>query len=225
MEASALSAFKYATWYPSFFAGVIGRDAPMAPLAMENVKNIPFIYVSTAGNENKAAAQKWAGSYAEGDQAQVTMVEDAGSVLEPSAEAQASILEWLDSVSKDTAPKDIYLKTSALDKAGAYWLRIDDLNAGLNMKLDDPEYPFIKGGIDVESNTIALDSERVLKFKIFLNDKIVDMDKKVTVLLNGKNRFEGKIERSLDRMIDLMYYNSAGDFEIYCNFLEISEEN
>ncbi|MBU0755501.1 MAG: hypothetical protein KJ645_10215 [Planctomycetes bacterium] len=221
---AGLSTYKYATWYPSFFAGAVGRDAVVESLAMENVKNIPFLYVSSAGNPNKEAAVKWVGGLKEASSIEVAFVDDAGTAEEPSTDAVAAIKEWMGKINKDTVPKEIYLKTSDLAVAGAHWLRIDNLNAGLNMKLDDPKYPWIKGTVDADSNSIVIESSNVLQARIFLSDKLVDLDKKVTVILNGNKRFEGKIERSLDKMLELIYYNPAGDFEIYCNSIELAEE-
>ncbi|MHC4943368.1 MAG: hypothetical protein ACYTG7_10160 [Planctomycetota bacterium] len=224
MGKAGLSACKYATWYPSFFAGIISRDAPIAPVAIENAKGIPFLYVSSSENANKDGAKKWADEFKEGDPSQVTLLEDAGTCAEPSVEAWASIKEWINNIDKNTTPDSIFMKTSDLATAGAYWLRIEDLNAGLNMKLDDPKYPWVQAAVDREANTIVVDSENILKIRVFLSDKILDLDKKVTIVLNGNKRFEGTVQRSLDKMLDLVYYNLAGDFEIYCNSQEISEE-
>ena len=102
------------------------------------------------------------------------------------------------------------------------WLRIVELNAGLDMKLDDPNYPWIKGKIDSDSNSIVMESKRVLKVMLFLNDKLLDLDKKVSVIFNGKKRFEGKVDRNLDTMLQLSF--NMGEFEVYVNWLEISEE-
>lgn len=220
---SGLSCFRYATWHPSFFAGAIGRDATLADLAMENVKKIPFLYVSSSENTRKDKAAEWAGKYSEGDIPQVTFVEDAGELFKPSEEAEAQIREWLDKVSKNTTPPEVYLKTVDLATASSSWLRIEELNASLDMGLDDPEYPWVTATVDKDSNTIMIESQNVQKVKIFLNDKIINMDEKITVLMNGENRFEGKKERNLDKMLDLVYYNIAGDFEIYTNYIDISE--
>jgi len=224
IDKSGLSCFRYATWHPSFFAGVIGRDARIGDLAMANVAQIPFLYVSSSENSRKDVASKWAGEYAKGEMPQVTFIEDSGELFEPSEEAAGKVREWLDKVSKNTTPPEVFLKTVDLATASSSWLRIEDLNASLEMGLDDPEYPWINATVDSSSNTILIDSQNVQKIKIFLNDKIVNMDEKITVLLNGENRFEGKKDRNLDKMLDLVYYNIAGDFEIYCNFIDVSEE-
>jgi len=143
-------------------------------------------------------------------------------VRNSSNQNRRAILEWLNKAKKDTVPNEIFLKTASLEIAGSYWLRINELNAGLDPKLD--EYPWIKGVIDKENNSIIIDSERVLGMCIFLNDKMVDLDEKVTIIINGKNRFEGKIERSLDKMLEIAFNNSAGDYEIYTNFMNLPEE-
>jgi hypothetical protein len=228
---AGLSACRYATWYPSYFAGVITRDATLAPIAVENVRDIPFFYLSSADNNKKQldTAKTWKESYPEeggseegGKKLRFKLFEDAGELKEPSPEAVTAIKEWMGGLSKETAPKEIYLKTADLETAGCNWLRIRQLNTGLDMKLDDPDYPWIKAKIDPDTNTIVLDSKRVLKVMLFLNDKLVNLDQKVSVIFNGKKRFDGKVERNLDRLIELSY--SAGEFEVYCNWLELSEE-
>jgi hypothetical protein len=224
---AGLSAFRYATWYPSFFAGVIGRDADLSLLALENTRDIPFVYVSTSDNSenNKSHVLNWIDSHSKNDgpiNSHITFLEDSGERFEPSIEAKMSLKDWISNIDKDTAPKEVFLKAIDLAKAGAYWLRITELNVGIDTKLTDPDAAWIKGKIDSESNSIHLESERVLKMLIFLNDKLVNLDKKVSVFVNGTKKYEGMIERDLEKMLDLMYYNTAGDFEIYCNFREFT---
>jgi hypothetical protein len=222
---AGLSAFRFATWYPSLFSGAIGRDvSPDDSLIMENARGISFVYLSSSENKATDAAKEWAKKFGEGQDPQVTWIEDSGMVLEPSQEAVDAIKSWMGNLKKETTPKQVYLKTADLQIAGSHWLRIDDLNAGLDMKPDDPNYPWVEGKIDSDSNSIILKSNRVLRLKLFLNDKLLNLDKKVTVILNGKNRFEGTVERNLDKMLDLVYQNPAGDYEIYCNSLDLSEE-
>jgi hypothetical protein len=194
---------------------------------MENTRDLPFLYVSSSNNseDNKSQAISW---FEESSKSGIpfnpgiTFVEDSGKRLEPSNEATKAFAEWMADIEKDTAPREVFLKAIDLAKAGAYWLRITELNVGIDTKLTDPDTAWIKGKIDSESNSIHLESERVLKMLIFLNDKLVDLDKKVSVFVNGNKRYEGKIERDLEKMLDLMYYNTAGDFEIYCNFMEFT---
>ena len=227
MGRAGLTAFRYATWYPTFFAGVIGRDAPLEPLAVENLGGIPFLYVSSAENDEQAAgaAKSWAEQYPEDGEEKAlrfTFMEDAGTLTAPSTEAQQAALKWLDAAKKAPCPTEIHLKTADLEKAAAYWLRILELNVGLEMKLDDPDYPWIKAHVDREANSIVLESKRVLKVMILLNDNLLDLDKKVSVVFNGKTRFEGKVSRSLDKMLELIFYSPS--YEVYCNYLELSEQ-
>ncbi len=249
---AGLSAYRYATWYPSFFSGVIGRDAPLAPIVVENLMNIPFLYFSTTENKKNQLeeAKAWADKYPKdgkkdsknseekGEDAEAalrfTLLESAAALNEPSGEDalseeeleaidMAAIKAWMGGIKKNTVPREVFMKTADREKAANYWLLIVDLNTGLDVQLDDPDYPWIKGKVESDSNTIVLESKRVLKIMVFLNDKLLDLDKKISIILNGKKRFEGKVERNLDKLLVLSYNNRAGDFELYCNFIEISE--
>ena len=221
---AGLSAIRYATWYPGCFSGVINRDGPIETVAMENIKDIPCLYISSSNNKNEKDAAKWAEEHSDGEVPQVTFVKDSGKSLEPGPEATEAAKTWLEKVGKDTVPKNVYIKAANLDVAGKSWLRINSLNAGLNMDINDPDCPWIEGEIDRESNSIILKSNRVLALTVFLNDKMLDLDKSITIILNDKNRFEGKVERNFDKMLDLIYYNSAADYEVYCNYKQLSEE-
>jgi len=125
-------------------------------------------------------------------------------------------------VEKDTTPDEILLKTNELMYGTSYWLTINQLDAGVDLKPDDPKYPWVKGNIDKDSNIINIESNQVQEMIIYLNDEIVDMDKKLTIKLNDKVHFDGKITRSLDKMIEVMFFK--GDYQIYTNYITITEE-
>jgi hypothetical protein len=221
---AGLSAYRFATWYPSYFSGVIGRDVSLEPLAMENVKNIPFLYLSSSENNKSDEAKKWAENHSEGEIPQVSFIEDEGKLIKPSDEAIGAVKEWMSKVTKDTIPNEVYLKTASMEFASSHWIKIKNLNAGLDLtdNFDDPNYPWIKAVVDKESNSIVLDTKRIIGFTVYLNDQIVDLDKTVTIVLNGNKRFEGKIERSLDKMLDKIFYDP--DFEIYVNYKDLTVE-
>jgi hypothetical protein len=55
------------------------------------------------------------------------------------------------------------------------------------IKFDSPEGQLanIKVSVDRDSNTISIDSDRVERVKLYLNDAIVDLDKPVVIVRNG----------------------------------------
>jgi hypothetical protein len=224
---AGLAAYRYATWYPSFFAGVIGRDADLAPLAMENTKGIRFLYISSSENEDKrrAAAMKWIESGKDRDEkapAKLSLIEDTGTKLEASEKSRKELYAWLEATQKDISPKEVYMKAADLAKSGSYWLRITQVDVGMDTKITDPDCAWIRGTLDAASNSVILKSTRVQGVMIFVNDKILDLDKRVSIIINGDQKFDDFIRRDLERMLDLMYYNTAGGYEIYCNFVELS---
>jgi hypothetical protein len=50
-------------------------------------------------------------------------------------------------------------------------------------------------------NTISIDTTNVETLRIYLNDQMVDFDKPVTVMVNGKSRFSDLVKQSTDEML------------------------
>ena len=59
-------------------------------------------------------------------------------------------------------------------------------------------------------NTFEVTTRNVARFSIWLHPKMVDMKKRVTVLVNGEKRFNGKVQSSLVTALDS--YKRRGDW-------------
>lgn len=203
------AAFKYAEWYPSSFAGVVGRDASVEECGIENTSQIPFLHMST--RDNAAPSMGALKSMAHG-----TFLEDSGSLLKPSQKALTGLKGWLRKLQKELTPRTIFLKTDSIAYGSNSWLSIielEDTNQG--------NTPWIRGVADRSANGIHLESNGVARVRIFFNDKLLDLDKEVTIIWNNKKRFQGHIRRSLDKMLDHLYNNLSGSFEIFSNSLGV----
>lgn len=74
-----------------------------------------------------------------------------------------------------------------------YWLRGIDFNpSGGGTPCD----------VSVEGNTVTIAAPNLKKADVFLNDEIVDLDKPVTIKLDGETVFEGTVERDVGFLLD-----------------------
>jgi len=223
---NGLSAFHYATWYPSLFSGALAVDAPVEPLFMSNTIGMHFSYVSTAANkeENAKKAAAFAKQFSGGEGLDVTFVADSGkadrkTLLTP--KGMEALKAILDAPSRTTSPKKVVLKSIDLAYSANAWLQIQVMNNSDKMKVGDKDVPFVEATVDRESDTFNIKTNRVGKFRLYLNDKLVDMDRKITVIVNGKKRWEGTKERNPLLMLRMLFENWAGDYEVYTNYIDI----
>ncbi len=224
-----LAAFKYATWYPSLFAGAVAIDSPLAPMFSENGGDSQFVYISTEANDSSQAkaASDWAGAMTGSDGGPKATFVDGGGTDSSSLDDKglAAIRDLIDRTPKAAAPSKIALKTISLEYSSNGWLQILVMNNTNSMKEGDEDVPSVVAEVDKASNTFDIKTNRVGKLRIFLNDNVVDMDRPIIVNLNGKTRFEGTKARNMDRMLDMMFTNLAGNYDIYTNYIEIEEED
>jgi len=112
-------------------------------------------------------------------------------------------LTWLRGFERERYPKRVSKSLQTAKDGWCYWIRIDRLDAEGTGKADQPP----KGRIDgeIQGQSIRLSSEGVVGVTLCLASEMVDLDQPVTVTWNGKTVFEGKVERSLLTMLDLVY--------------------
>jgi pimeloyl-ACP methyl ester carboxylesterase len=112
-------------------------------------------------------------------------------------------LQWLKEHPRERYPKRVSKSLQTAKDGWCYWIRIDRLeDEGTGKAGEKP-----KAGIDgeMDGQVIRLHSEGVARISLCLASEMVDLDKPVTVIWNGKSVFEGKVERSLATMLDLVY--------------------
>jgi dienelactone hydrolase len=84
--------------------------------------------------------------------------------------------------------------SNALDEvplmSRAYWLEAKDVNGGM-----------APATASAKDNVIEIKSTFLTSGAVVLNDEIVDLDKPVTVKLNGEEVFSGAVERSVDFLL------------------------
>ena len=98
----------------------------------------------------------------------------------------AAATEWcMAAAARDAYPTEFEVELTQPWMGRAYWAQA--------IKFDPPDavpegkVARMKVSVDRSTNTITIDGEFVYQVKLFLNDVIVDLDKPITLMRNGKS--------------------------------------
>lgn len=119
--------------------------------------------------------------------------------VDPVADANRDILTWFAGRARRPFPESI---TYITDDLGQYkraaWFVIDrgdaDKDAGLSV--------VVEATIDRAANAVRIKSTNLQSCRVYLNDRLLDLDKPVKIFVNDKELLETKVERSMDYMLN-----------------------
>ena len=120
------------------------------------------------------------------------------------------LVEWFDQQRRDPLPRTVTVVRDATHLTNFDWVRIDatDRIAAFSENLIDSRDEFIKGKVyaRVEAqihpdNRIVVNTNRVRRFSVFLNEELVDFSKPVTVKTNGKVVYQQTVQPSLHTLL------------------------
>ena len=99
-------------------------------------------------------------------------------------------LPWMRQFVRDPYPRHIVWQQEEVLRPSFYWLEVsaDEMKRGRQVRLS------------VEGNTINITRCDYSRLTLYLCDELVNLDKKVTVMLNGRRVFKGKVLRQEDVM-------------------------
>jgi hypothetical protein len=97
----------------------------------------------------------------------------------------AEAVPWMLKHTRNVWPKHITWLQDDVIGSRYYWLSVDPTTVKAGQRVD----------AICKEQTIELDSTDVKEITLRLSDKLVDLDKEITVKWNGKNVFQGKVER------------------------------
>lgn len=123
----------------------------------------------------------------------------------------AAAFPWMAKYTRNPYPKKIVWRQENEEKkmpeAFFYWLKVADKHITGRSDDDAPgssneRKPYLGKEVtaSISGNTVTLEKCDYTSISIYLNDQMVDLDKEVTVVYNGKNIFNGKVKRSVDVM-------------------------
>lgn len=115
--------------------------------------------------------------------------------------------EWLGQYKRDPQPSTLtWVTTPTQDKVRThfYWLGLPDENTPKDCRIHavaDKE----KNIVTIQADVIDKDADKLApltgtKLEVYLNDKLINLDKPFTVSINGKTVHDGKAERSQESL-------------------------
>lgn len=131
--------------------------------------------------------------------------------------------EWAAPLRRNVCPSAVVQRFVTLPQSRHHWLAAESLRgaAPLDPTRGDLAVPatgteaerrrdYVKKGRDgtamiagrVEGQTIVIEARKVGRVTVWLSDALVDLDRDVTIEINGKKAFSGKIERSIEALVD-----------------------
>jgi len=141
------------------------------------------------------------------------------------ADETPKIIEWLSNRARDPYPRQVRFRLTSLANPRSYWLQAEVLADTIY----DPNKPVVipkiagkplqgelrdnylrslmrtgVGKLDgkLDGNRITVSTRHVIGYTVLLDDRIVDLDKPVQVITNGKQSFSGKVGRDVQFMLE-----------------------
>lgn len=177
-----------ASYYPDRFAGAVSRLGGAEGAAFANLGNVPSYF--TGGSE---ATKKAADAAKELRRDNVTVVE---------ADDLAAIAKWIGERLRNPVPTEVAFSPVQAFTRNAYWFKIENFEilpdyfaAPVN------ERPLLSGRINRGANTAEFEARGITDFWLFLSDALLDLDKPIKVVVNGKP-FEVAYKRELDKFLE-----------------------
>ncbi|MCB9890031.1 MAG: hypothetical protein H6833_00095 [Planctomycetes bacterium] len=192
-------ALRMASQYADRFAGLILTDPKTSEFdgstILSNLDGLSICLVS--GGESKAHGDAIAKALEDAGIKNVKRIEAEGTA--GFAAKADEIYTWVKDVQRNLF-RLTFSHTPPTDRAWqSYWLQIVTAEYLADVKI--AERPMVKVHVDREKNRIDIDGRNVSKVALFLNDLLVDLDKEITLVLNGQIKTI-KVQRSLRLLAD-----------------------
>lgn len=205
---------RLATYFPTRFAGIILRHpTEVKNLRLENILTIPMLLVSNAAT--KATCDKIKETMTGLDQAAVvTIVDDPGDLTK----LQPQIDEFCKKHQRPHFPSKLALVPNHDRFNQVHWAQI--ITAEPLDSVNEQDRPTLKIRADREKNQIIIDAQSVSQVGVYLNDLLVDLDKEVTFVINGKETEKLKFERNPTLMLETVMrrFDATQVFSVYHRF-------
>lgn len=201
------SAWKIASGFASLFAGVVIRGAmPPEGTRFEDFKHTPFLLYGLADQEmdTKKVDEVAAKMKAAGVDVTVVKIEDFKPLREKVAfkDTPKEVIAFFEKT-RNPYPTTIDWSIKETHTRTAFYVKsLNEIEDETLPEKKRGQAPNFQVSVDRSKNRITITSHRIEKFRIYLNDAIVDLDKPVTVEVNKKVVYNGKLEASRDSLID-----------------------
>lgn len=182
-----------ASAFPQLFAGLIGRgEIPAAD--GKNFRNLPTLLLSPSEGARALEAQIEELGYGNLKRVPDGAVGDVNAFVETPRAAYPQKITFV--------PFNDYTRATQ-------WVNIEGFQADQNPRIDV--------SVDRASNTVTIDADAISTVTVYLNDRLVDMDAPVKLLING-TAHEELVPRNRRYMLDLAF--NSGDWgRVFTGFI------
>ena len=218
-------AFRLAEHFPDRWAAIGPRcnvpdirqkkDKSFVTMLAENFRGVPIYWVVGAKDEKVSVElARAAKTDLEAAKGELIYREFPDGGHDWSLEKDEVVLDWYEKHARTPYPEEIVWKSYEKIFARAWWVEV--------VKRTDPP-PLIIVHMDQKNqeserrtelrppalvrasrkgNAIDIKTEEVLQLRVWLDDAMVDLDKPVTITVNGRKLHDGMVKRSVDTLID-----------------------
>ncbi len=187
-------------------------DLSPAPAILDNLRATPVFLVAGAKDLNSPVAEvRMTKRRLEAIGAPLVYREHAEGGHEWFADEDADVLDFLRHHARDPYPAKVKLVTREVAFGRAWWVellestrnpRIRIQHIGMDRKELEVRSEFdvpaeLEAEADRARNRITVKCSGVKELRVWLADELVDLDRPVTIVVNGAKEFEGRVERSL----------------------------
>jgi enterochelin esterase-like enzyme len=225
MSMGAGGAFRLAEHHPDRWAAIGPRcnvpdirqkkDKTFVTMLAENFHGVPVYWVVGGKDEKISIEMVHAGKTdLEAAKGELVYREFPNGGHDWSLEKDDAVLEWYDKHVRESYPEEIVWKSYEKVFARAWWVEVTKrteppplIMVHLDMKGQESERrtelrPAAVVKAKRKANAIEITTEEVRELRVWLDDSMVDLDKPVTITVNGRKAHDGVLKRSVDTLID-----------------------
>ncbi len=118
------------------------------------------------------------------------------------SELSDQIDEWFSRQTRNPSPATIHHVALGEYNGRSYWTRIESLSDKTPVKARKGPSGHVVARADRRTNTIAIETKGVGQLRVFLDPKLVDVSKPVTITVNGKAAHQGAVKPSIESVLD-----------------------
>jgi predicted esterase len=218
-------AFRLAEHHPDRWAAIAPRcnvpdvrqkkDKTFVTMLAENFHGVPVYWVVGAKDEKiPIEMARAAKADLEAAKGELVYREFPEGGHDWSLEKDETVLEWCEKHARNPYPEELVWKSYEKIFARAWWVEVTKrtdppplIMVHLDMKGQESERrtelrPPAIVRARRKGNAIDVTCEEVKELRVWLDDAMLDLDKPVTITVNGKKLHDGVVKRSVDTLIE-----------------------
>jgi len=225
MSMGAGGAFRLAEHFPDRWAAIGPRcnvpdirqkkDKSFVTMLAENYRMVPVYWVLGA-KDDKIPIEMGRAAKIDLDAAKGELVykEFPGGGHDWSLEKDEVVLDWYDQLARNPYPEELVWKSYEKVFARAFWIEVtrrteppplimvhlDQKGAESERRTELRPPALVKA--KRKGNAIEISTEEVRELRVYLDDAMVDLDKPVTITVNGRKLHDATVKRSMDVLIE-----------------------